>query len=59
MLKYLSGWISLLAYKGTLLHWSLVIMTPFMKIPKGVKKKEKKRKVHYFTFTRFSLLNLL
>jgi len=42
MLKYLSGWLSLLAYKGTLLHWSLAIVTPLMKIPKGNKKGEKK-----------------
>jgi hypothetical protein len=44
MLKYLSDWLSLLAYKGTLLHWSLVIVTPFMKIPKGNKKRKKKER---------------
>ncbi len=43
MLKYLSGWLSLLAYKRTLLHWSLAIVTPLMKIPKGKKTKGKKK----------------
>ncbi len=55
MLKYLSGCLSLLAYKGTLLHWSLAIVTPLMKIPKGNKTRKKRKKGALFYFHKIFL----